>query len=63
MMQAIFPYRKSNPDSIDEEEYLENLFNCMCACLMSPHTRDLFLKSEGPPPLSSKQPLQGLQNP
>lgn len=45
--QAIAPYKNRNPGSIDEEEYLENLFNSLCACLMSEQTRNLFLKAEG----------------
>lgn len=45
--QAIAPYKNRDPNSIDEEECLENLFNSLCACLMSSDTRDLFLKAEG----------------
>ena len=46
-LQAIAPYKNRNPGSIDEEEYLENLFNSLCACLISAETRSLFLKAEG----------------
>ena len=46
-MQAIAPYKNRNPTSDDEEEYLENLFNCLCACLMSAETRTLFQRAEG----------------
>lgn len=53
-MQAIAPYKNRNPTSIDEEEYLENLFNSLCACLMSAETRNLFLKAEGKPLGSDK---------
>jgi hypothetical protein len=71
MWQAIAPYKNRNPGSIDEEEYLENLFNSLCACLMSVETRDLFNKAEGalptsnpltPPPLPAhSRPCQGSQ--
>jgi hypothetical protein len=56
MWQAIAPYKNRNPGSIDEEEYLENLFNSLCACLMSVETRDLFNKAEGALPTSNPLP-------
>jgi len=58
LWQAIAPYKNRNPGSIDEEEYLENLFNSLCACLMSVETRDLFNKAEGTPS-SRFTPLPG----
>ena len=47
LVQAIAPYKNRNPASIDEEEYLENLFNSLCACLMSAETRSRFHQAEG----------------
>ena len=47
LVQAIAPYKNRNPGSIDEEEYVENLFNSVCACLISEDTRKTFNKAEG----------------
>jgi hypothetical protein len=36
-----------DPKTSDEEEYLENLFDTLCTCLMQPSTRTLFFQAEG----------------
>ena len=38
-----------DPKASDEEEYLENLFDVLCICLMQPQTRSMFYKQEGTP--------------
>lgn len=40
-------YRRRDPKASDEEEYLENLFDVLCTCLMQPHTRAMFYQQEG----------------
>ena len=40
-------YKKHKPSSADEFEYMENLFDCLCSCLMIATNRELFLKGEG----------------
>jgi beta-catenin-like protein 1 len=39
--------RYRDPKTSDEEEYLENLFDTLCTCLMQPSTRTLFFQAEG----------------
>ena len=36
-----------DPKASDEEEYLENLFDVLCTCLMQPVTRTAFFEAEG----------------
>lgn len=40
-------YKRYDPTSSDEVEYMENLFNCLCSALMFHPNKDLFLKGEG----------------
>lgn len=47
VLQAIAYYKNRDPQTSDEEEYLENLFDALCTCLMQPRTRKLFLDAEG----------------
>jgi len=47
LLICLAPYRKSDPPSADEEEYVENLFNSICTCLMSNENKDAFRKSQG----------------
>ncbi len=46
-MQAIAPYKNKLPSSDDETEYVENLFNALCATLMTPKNRQVFVDAEG----------------
>lgn len=39
-----------DPKTSEEEEYLENLFDTLCTCLMQPKTRTLFFEAEGTVP-------------
>lgn len=36
-----------DPKASDEEEYLENLFDVLCTCLMQLQTRSMFYQQEG----------------
>ena len=47
LLQQLAFYKKHDPSSGDEFEYMENLFNCLCSCLMLPANRIKFLKGEG----------------
>lgn len=47
VLQAIAYYKNRDPQTSDEEEYLENLFDALCTCLMQSDTRKLFLDAEG----------------
>jgi beta-catenin-like protein 1 len=41
-------YKKHDPSTNEEAEYMENLFNCLCSSLLWGPNRDKFLKGEGP---------------
>lgn len=46
-LKAISSYRKEDPRSEDELEYMLNLFDCACSLLMLPANRARFLEAEG----------------
>ena len=39
--------QRRDPKASDEEEYLENLFDVLCSCLMQPFSRTAFFEAEG----------------
>ncbi|KNC33203.1 hypothetical protein FF38_12726 [Lucilia cuprina] len=47
LLQQLAFYKKHDPASNEEQEYMENLFNCMCSALMAKENRERFLKGEG----------------
>lgn len=47
LLLCLAPYRKTDPPTADEEEYVENLFNSLCTCLMSNENKEVFRKSQG----------------
>lgn len=47
LLQQLAVYKRHDPTSTEEQEYMENLFNCLCSCLMAKENRDRFLKGEG----------------
>jgi len=47
LLQALATYKGHNPNSQEEIEYMENLFNCLCSSLLYGSNKDLFLKGEG----------------
>jgi len=47
LLTAIAGYRKRDPSSPDEIEYLENLFDSVCSCLLEAQNKQRFLEAEG----------------
>ncbi|XP_060597583.1 beta-catenin-like protein 1 [Ruditapes philippinarum] len=47
ILQQLAWYKRHDPTSKEEIEMMENIFNCLCSCLMSPINRGRFLKGEG----------------
>ncbi|CAF0903464.1 unnamed protein product [Adineta ricciae] len=48
LLQLLAFYKKHDPQTSEEFEYMENLFSCLCSSLMFPANRQRFLKGEGP---------------
>lgn len=40
-------YKKHDPQSPDEYEHMENLFNCLCSAFLYLPNRQVFLEGEG----------------
>lgn len=47
VLQAVAMYKSRDPKSPDEEEMLENLFDCLCCLLMPLENKERFLMAEG----------------
>lgn len=47
MLQQLAYYKRHNPATAEEQEMMENLFDCLCSLLLHPPNRDKFLKAEG----------------
>ncbi|KAI3665216.1 hypothetical protein L6452_43839 [Arctium lappa] len=47
VLQAVAMYKSRDPRSLDEEEMVENLFDCLCCLLMPLENKERFLKAEG----------------
>ena len=47
LLQALAYYKRRDPQSLDEIEMMENLFDCLCSALVYTPNRDRFLKGEG----------------
>ncbi|WCJ25104.1 Beta-catenin-like protein 1 [Euphorbia peplus] len=47
VLQAVAMYKSKDPKSSDEEEMVENLFDCLCCLLMPLENKERFLKAEG----------------
>ncbi|XP_030374857.1 beta-catenin-like protein 1 [Scaptodrosophila lebanonensis] len=47
LLQQLAVYKRNDPASNEEQEYMQNLFNCMCSALMARENRDRFLNGEG----------------
>lgn len=47
LLQQLATYKRHDPNSSEEQEYMENLFNCLCSSMMLKENRDKFLKGEG----------------
>jgi beta-catenin-like protein 1 len=48
LLQQLAAYKRHDPSSNEEGEYMENLFNCLCSSLLHGPNRDKFLRGEGP---------------
>lgn len=49
LMKLFFQfYKRHDPQTSEEFEYMENLFSCLCSSLMFASNRQRFLKGEGP---------------
>ncbi|XP_001359507.1 beta-catenin-like protein 1 [Drosophila pseudoobscura] len=47
LLQQLAVYKRHDPASNEEQEYMQNLFNCLCSALMAKENRDRFLNGEG----------------
>lgn len=47
LLQQLAVYKRQDPKSTEEQEMMENFFDCLCTCLMHMPNRDKFLKGEG----------------
>lgn len=47
VLQSVAMYKSRDPKSSDEEEMVENLFDCLCCLLMPLENKEKFLKAEG----------------
>lgn len=47
VLQQLASYKRHDPSTDEEQEFMENLFNCVCSALMLRENRDRFLKGEG----------------
>lgn len=47
LLQAVAMYKSKDPKNPDEDEMLENLFDCLCCLLMPLENKERFVKAEG----------------
>ena len=47
ILQQLAYYKRHDPQSMEEQELMENLFDVLCALLLYNPNRDLFLRAEG----------------
>lgn len=47
LLQQLAIYKRHDPATDEEKEYMENLFNCLCSSLLAKENRVNFLKGEG----------------
>lgn len=47
LLQQLAIYKRHDPITEEEKEYMENLFNCLCSSLLAKENRTHFLKGEG----------------
>lgn len=47
VLQAVAMYKSKDPKVADEEEMVENLFDCLCCLLMPLENKERFVKAEG----------------
>jgi beta-catenin-like protein 1 len=47
LLTAVSLYKKINPPTMEEEEMVENLFDCLCLACALPENKPYFIKAEG----------------
>jgi beta-catenin-like protein 1 len=47
LLQVISHYRRRDPQAVEEEECVENLFSCLCTAMLIPENQTRFRHSEG----------------
>ncbi|KAJ9703028.1 hypothetical protein PVL29_004685 [Vitis rotundifolia] len=47
VLQAVAMYKSRDPKTADEEEMVENLFDCLCCLLMPLENKEKFVRAEG----------------
>lgn len=47
VLQAVAPYRSKDSSTSEEEEFIENAFDALCAALMEKSGKDSFVEAEG----------------
>ncbi|XP_065828455.1 beta-catenin-like protein 1 [Oscarella lobularis] len=47
LLQSVSYYKRRDPQSSEETELMENLFDCLCLSLMTKENREKFLEGEG----------------
>lgn len=47
VLQSVAMYKSRDPKTADEEEMVENLFDCLCCLLMPLENKERFVKAEG----------------
>ncbi|GAB0097458.1 beta-catenin-like protein 1 [Sergentomyia squamirostris] len=47
LLQQLAVYKRHDPATVEESEFMENLFNSICSALMAAENREKFLKGEG----------------
>ncbi|CAM6091003.1 unnamed protein product [Calypogeia fissa] len=47
ILQAVAMYKSRDPKTSEEEEMLENLFDCLCSVVMPVENKERFVKAEG----------------
>uniref|UniRef100_A0A3P9K4Y8 Catenin, beta like 1 n=1 Tax=Oryzias latipes TaxID=8090 RepID=A0A3P9K4Y8_ORYLA len=47
LLQQLSVFKRHNPNTAEEQEMMENLFDALCSCLMLASNRERFLKGEG----------------
>ena len=47
LLQQLASYKRHDPSTAEEQEFMENMFNCLCSSLLFTENRERFLKGEG----------------
>jgi beta-catenin-like protein 1 len=47
VLKSLSVFRKRDPENSDEQEMMENLFDCVCSAVCEPKVREAFVAAEG----------------